>query len=139
MQLSAAIEAARASQHGVLVTLRKDGRPQLSNVVYQVDDQGSLRVSITSTRAKYHNLRRTPWAAMYIGREQFFAGYTVVEGSAHLSPVAAAVDDRTVEQLVDLYRSLGGEHQDWDEYRRAMVADHRVVLTITPESAYGMG
>ena len=51
---------------------------------------------------------------------------------------AASPDDATVEALIDLYRSMAGEHPDWDDYRRAMVAEERVVLTIRPTHAYGM-
>ena len=45
--------------------------------------------------------------------------------------------DAAVEELVALYRSLSGEHSDWDDYRRAMVADRRVVLRLSPTRAYG--
>jgi hypothetical protein len=51
--------------------------------------------------------------------------------------VAATPDDATVEELVDLYRSLQGEHEDWDDYRVAMVAERRVVVRIRPNHAYG--
>jgi hypothetical protein len=62
----------------------------------------------------------------------------VLEGDAQLSAVAAAPDDATVDELVELYRSLAGEHDDWDDYRRAMVADHRLVARLRPTHAYGM-
>ena len=38
---------------------------------------------------------------------------------------------------MDLYRSLQGEHEDWDDYRAAMVAERRVVVRIRPTHAYG--
>jgi hypothetical protein len=60
----------------------------------------------------------------------------VAEGTAALSPVAAARDDATVEELIDVYRAIRGEHPDWDDYRRAMVEDHRLVLRIDVERAY---
>ena len=55
-----------------------------------------------------------------------------------LTPVAADPGDATVDALVELYRTLAGEHDDWAEYRAAMVADRRLVLTVTPTNAYGM-
>ena len=137
MELREALEFARTNTKSVLLTVRSDGRPQSSNVIHAVGDDGVVRVSITATRAKYKNLRREPWAALHISREDFWA-YAVLECDATLSPVAESTDDATVEELVGLYRSMAGEHEDWDDYRRAMVADRRVVLRLTPVRAYGM-
>jgi PPOX class probable F420-dependent enzyme len=137
MELSAALDFARANRHSVLVTIRRNGRPQLSNVSHYVGDDQLIRVSITADRAKYHNLRREPWAAVHVTRPDFYA-YAVLEGSVELSPVAARPDDDTVEELVTYYRALAGEHEDWAAYRAAMVADRRAVVRFTPERAYGM-
>ena len=137
MELTKAIEFARTTKQSVLTTIRANGRPQLSNVLHLVGDDGVVRVSITADRAKYANLRREPWAALHVSRDDFYA-YAVLEGDVSLTPVAAAPDDATVEELVALYRALVGEHDDWDDYRRAMVADRRVVVRLTPTRAYGM-
>jgi hypothetical protein len=67
-----------------------------------------------------------------------FWSYVVVDGDAELSATAAADDDATVDDLVELYRSLQGEHPDWQAYRAAMVADRRLVIRIHPTHAYGM-
>jgi hypothetical protein len=64
--------------------------------------------------------------------------YAVAEGNAVLSAPAAAPDDDTVEALVALYRNVAGEHPDWDEYRRAMVTDRRVLLALQITHLYGM-
>ncbi|TCO35702.1 PPOX class probable F420-dependent enzyme [Kribbella steppae] len=121
---------------GVLVTLKRDGRPQLSNVTYVFDGE-RIRVSLTDGRAKTKNLRRDPRASLYVdgpgGRS-----YVVLEGKAELSPVAADPHDAVVEDLVDYYRTASGEHPDWDEYRRAMVTDKRLVFSMTIDHAYGM-
>lgn len=137
MELSTATEFARARRQGVLLTQRRDGHPQLSNIVYAVADDGLIRISITATRAKYKNLVREPWAALYVTQDDFWA-YVVLEGEAEVSPIAEATDDDTVDELVELYRSLSGEHPDWDDYRRAMVADERAVVRLRPTRAYGM-
>jgi len=126
-----------ASQHqGVLTTLKRDGRPQLSNIAYDVTD-GIVRISITADRAKYANATRDPRVSLYVGRKDFGA-YVVLEGDADVTPPAEATDDDSVEALIDLYRAMAGEHPDWDDYRRAMVADRRAVLSFTPTHAYGM-
>lgn len=136
MELAAALDFARRIPRSVLITLKRDGRPQVSNVLHWVDDDGIIRISITTDRAKYHNLKRQPWAALHVTREDFWA-YAVLESSVELSPVAADAADATVEELVAYYRALTGEHPDWSEYRAAMVRDRRVVARLTPTYAYG--
>lgn len=137
MDITSALEFAKTSRHSVLTTIKRDGRPQLSNVAHAVGDDGLIRISITTDRAKYKNLVREPWAALHVARSDFWA-YVVLEGDVTLSEVAAAPDDSAAEELVAVYRSIAGEHPDWDEYRQAMVADHRVVVRIEPKHAYGM-
>ncbi|MHC3450351.1 TIGR03618 family F420-dependent PPOX class oxidoreductase [Streptomyces prasinus] len=123
---------------GVLVTLKQDGRPQLSNVNHAYDpDERLIRVSITDDRAKTRNLRRDPRASYHVTTADRWA-YTVAEGTADLSPVAADPHDGTVEELVRLYRDVNGEHPDWDDYRAAMVRDRRLVLRLRVERAYGI-
>ena len=136
MELSEAVEAARQHHQSTLVTLRSDGLPQLSNVVHAVGEDGVVRVSTTDGRAKTTNLRRRPWAALKVDAGSFWS-YAVIEGSVALSPVASAVDDACVDELVGLYRAVSGEHPDWDEYRASMVADRRLVVRLSPERAYG--
>jgi PPOX class probable F420-dependent enzyme len=130
------------SRNGAVVTLKRDGRPQLSNVsiLFEPDGDGggSVRFSTTADRAKVANLRRDARASLYVTRPDF-GGYAVVEGTAQLSPVAAATDDATVDELVEVYRRIAGEHPDWDEYRAAMVADRRLVVRIPVERVYGWG
>ena len=121
---------------GVLVTLKRDGRPQLSNVGYAQGADGEIRISTPATTAKAGNLRRDPRASLHVAREDFWA-YAVVEGSAQLSEPAADPNDATVDALVDYYRVIAGEHPDWDEYRAAMVAEERLVITLTIERLYG--
>src|SRR6476619_5166155 len=89
-------------------------------------------------RAKFTNLARRPWAAVHVNGDNFFS-YAVIEGDVELSPVAERPDDATVDELVEHYRALmGADHEDWDDYRRAMVEDRRAVVRIRPTRAYGM-
>ncbi|HVW42750.1 MAG TPA: PPOX class F420-dependent oxidoreductase [Amycolatopsis sp.] len=123
---------------GVLVTLRRDGRPQLSNVTHHFDTATNrILVSITDSRAKTRNLRRDPRATYHVTTPDGWS-YAVVEGTAELSAVAEDPHDEAVEELVSLYRKVRGEHPDWDDYRRAMVADQRLVLRIPVERIIGM-
>ena len=123
---------------GVLVTLKKDGRPQLSNVSHAYyPDERVIRVSITDDRAKTRNLRRDPRASYHVTSSDRWA-FAVAEGTADLTPVAADPHDDTVEELIKLYRDVLGEHPDWDDYRAAMVRDRRLVLRLRVERAYGI-
>jgi PPOX class probable F420-dependent enzyme len=128
-----------AAQHrqGVLATLKRDGRPQLSNILYLARERYAVRISVTDGRAKTKNLRRDPRASLHVTRGDFFA-YVVLEGTAALSEVAEVADDPVVEELVAMYRAAQGEHPDWDEFRQVMVADRRLVATLTVSVAYGM-
>lgn len=137
MELSEALDFMRARHHGVLTTIKRDGRPQLSNVTYVVGDDGRIRVSVTDARAKTKNVRRDPRASLHVAQSDFWA-YAVVECDVELLPVAADPHDATVDALVDYYRSVMGEHGDWDDYRRAMVDEGRLLLLLTPVHAYGM-
>jgi PPOX class probable F420-dependent enzyme len=137
MELSSAVDFARVNRHSVLITIRRDGRPQLSNVLHHVFDDGLIRISITADRAKYKNLLREPWAALHVTQADFYA-YAVLEGSVELTPVATRTDDATVDELVAYYRAAMGEHDDWNAYRQAMVADRRVIARFAATRAYGM-
>jgi PPOX class probable F420-dependent enzyme len=123
---------------GVLATIKRDGRPQLSNVSYYFDPRNVVvQVSITESRAKTRNLRRDPRASILVSSDDGWS-YAVAEGTAELTPPAAAPDDATVQALITLYRNIAGEHPDWDEYGHAMVTDRRVVLTLPIAHLYGM-
>ena len=123
---------------GVLATIKRDGRPQLSNVSYHFDPRSLvLQVSITEPRAKTRNLRRDPRASLLVDADDGWS-YAVAEGNVELTPPAAAPDDDTVEGLIALYRNIAGEHPDWDEFREAMVTDRRVLLTLPITHVYGM-
>jgi PPOX class probable F420-dependent enzyme len=137
MDLTKALSFARSHHQGILMTLRSDGRPQSSNIAFGVGDDGIVRISVTDDRAKTRNLRRDPRASLHVNRADFYA-YVVLEGDAVLSSVAVRPDDATVEELIELYRAVQGDHPDWAEFREAMVADRRLVVRLRPTRAYGM-
>jgi len=123
---------------GVLATIKRDGRPQMSIVTYHFDARSlAIEVSITEPRAKTRNLRRDPRASVLVASDDGWS-YAVAEGNAILTPPATAPDDETVEALITLYRNVAGEHPDWDDYRAAMVTDRRVLLRLPITHVYGM-
>lgn len=138
MSDEALLKLLRTRSVGALATLMPDGRPQLSTIVYGVDEDGStVRISVTDDRVKTRNLRRDPRAALYVNSEDGWS-WVVAEGIAELSPVATGPQDGTVRELIELYRSIRGEeHPDWDDYRRAMVAERRLVVRLVVRRLYG--
>jgi PPOX class probable F420-dependent enzyme len=137
MELADALTFVRARKNGVLTTIRANGRPQLSNILYVPGDDDVLRISITDGRAKTKNIRRDPRVSLYVPGDNFWQ-FLVLEGTAELTPVAADPQDDTVEQLVAYYRAGNGEHPDWDDFRATMVADGRLIAVVHPERAYGL-
>lgn len=138
MTLEEALALVAGQQLGALVTLRRDGRPQTSNVVYAVRDREVL-VSVTDSRAKTRNLRRDPRAALHVSTPDGSA-WACVEGSAQLSPVTTAPGDETGRALGQLYVQItGAQHPDWEEFHRAMVEERRLLLTIPVVHGYGGG
>ena len=137
MELADALDYVRARRQGVVVAIKSDGRPQLSNIVYEVDDDGTIRISATADRAKTRNLQRDGRASLYVTAEDF-GSYCVIEGDVEVTPVTTEPGDATSNALVAYYRSLAGEHTDWDDYRQAMIDEGRLMLLLRPTRAYGM-
>jgi PPOX class probable F420-dependent enzyme len=137
MDLATALDWAAQRKHGVLITLRGDGRPQSSDIVYTVDG-GRFLISVTGDRAKTVNMRRDPRVVLHVTEPSSWS-YLSFDATAELSPVTTEPGDATSDELVALYEQVSGEpHPDWDEYRRAMVDQRRLVARITPHSVVGM-
>ena len=137
MDLTEALTFIGARKQGVLATIRANGRPQLSNIMFVPDEGDTFLISITADRAKTANLRRDPRASLYVLGDNFYQ-YVVIEAVAELSPVASDPQDATVEALIRYYEAASGAHPNWDEYRAAMIADKRLAVTLRPERAYGL-
>jgi PPOX class probable F420-dependent enzyme len=130
MDIPQALEFLYANHRAVLATTRRDGSPQLSPVAVTVDADGLLVVSTRETSVKTRNLRRDPRVWVCAFTNGFFGPWVQVGGTAEIVPLPDAM-----EGLVSYYRSISGEHPDWDDYRRAMTAERRVLLRITPTTA----
>lgn len=119
-----------ANHRGVLATFRADGRPQMSPVTVAVDDAGRVIISTREPSVKVRNIRRDPRVSFVGLNDRFYGDWVQVEG------VAEVVDGpEVVELLVDYYRRASGEHPDWDEYRKAMVDDKRVLIRFAIDRA----
>ncbi len=129
MEISEAVEFVRHNHRGVLAVTRADGRPQMSPVSGTVNPDGLVVVSSRQTAYKVRSLQARPYAAYCGFADQFFGQpWVQIEGPARIVTLPDAM-----EPLVDYYRSISGEHPDWDDYRAAMERDRRVLIVITPE------
>ncbi|MDH3296175.1 MAG: PPOX class F420-dependent oxidoreductase [Acidimicrobiia bacterium] len=136
MNVSSALDWIAQRRNGVLITIRGDGRPQSSDIVYHVDD-GAVVISVTDNRAKTRNLRRDPRAVLHVSEPSSWS-YVSLDGTVDLTEVAGSPDDATADALADYYRAVAGqEHPDWAEYRQAMVDEGRLLVRLTPSSAVG--
>jgi len=137
MDLSDALDFIRGRHLAVLATNKRDGRPQMSIITYVVGDDGRVQISVGQSRAKAKNLQRDPRASLHVA-ESDFGSYCVIEADVELLAPAADPNDATVDALVEYFRSIRGEHENWDDYRRAMVSEGRLLLLLSPTHAYGM-
>lgn len=129
MDLDAARQFVDQHHRAVLVTFRRDGRPQTSLIAVGVDDGGRLIVSSRERAYKVRNLRRDPRVSVCVLRDDF-GDWIQVDGTATVVSLPEAM-----EPLVDYYRRTAGEHPDWDDYRRAMERDERVLVRVDIERA----
>ncbi|MGO8876396.1 MAG: PPOX class F420-dependent oxidoreductase [Acidimicrobiales bacterium] len=130
MEIERAREFLRHNHRAVLHTFRRDGSPQLSPVACSIDDSGRAVVSTSETSAKARNARRDERISLCVFQDSFFGDWVQIDGSAEVISLPDAMDG-----LIAYYRSIGGEHPDWDEYRNAMVTEQRVLIAVTIERA----
>jgi PPOX class probable F420-dependent enzyme len=125
VDLEAARTFIRQNHRAVLAARRQDGSAQLSPVLCAVDRDGRVVVSTRETAMKVANLRRDPTVSVCVLNDGFFGDWLQVDGQAEVVSLPDAM-----EGLVEYYRSISGEHDDWDDYRAAMVRDRRVLVRI---------
>lgn len=130
MDLDKARTFLKDHHRGVMATYRQDGRPQMSPILIGLDENGRAIVSSRETAYKVRNLRRDPRVSVCIFTDQFFGEWIQIYGRAEILSLPEAM-----EPLVSYYRTVVGEHEDWDDYRAAMVREKRVLIRITLEQA----
>jgi PPOX class probable F420-dependent enzyme len=123
----ALLDFIRPRHRAVLLTRRGGGGPQLSPVTYGVDANGRVVVSTYPSRAKVANARRTPAVSLCVLSDDWDGPWVQLDGEAEVLDLPEAL-----EPLVEYYRSISGEHPDWDEYRAAMQRQGKSLLRITP-------
>ena len=130
MDAAEALEFARKNPRAVVATMKRDGTPQLSPVLVSVDSQDRLVISTRESAMKTLNVRRDPRAWLCLMNDGFFGDWAQISGAVDVLSLPEAM-----EPLVEYYRSLSGEHPDWDDYRAAMIKQRRCLIRITPTEA----
>ena len=130
MDIDQATAFVRDNPRAVLATLRRDGTPQMSPVLVGVDEKNRLVISTRETAIKVANVRRDPRAWVCVLNDGFYGAWAQLGGEVEVVSLPEAM-----EPLVEYYRSISGEHQDWDEYRASMERERRVLLRIEPTRA----
>jgi PPOX class probable F420-dependent enzyme len=116
-----------AHHQWVLATTRRDGRPQMSLVTGGMLPSGELAISTYPERVKARNIRRNPWVSMAVLGDRFNDAWVQIDGDGRVVDLPEALD-----AFVEYYRSISGEHPDWDEYRQAMVDQGKCMILVTP-------
>jgi PPOX class probable F420-dependent enzyme len=122
----ALLEFVRPRHHAILMTTRKDGRPQSSPNTCGVDAEGRIVVSTYPERAKAANVRRDSRVSVCVLSDDFGGPWVQVDGTAEVLDLPEAL-----EPLVEYYRGISGEHPDWEEYRQAMRDQGKSLIRVT--------
>lgn len=128
MDTETALQFVRTNHRAVLATRRSNGEIAQSPVLAVVDDAGRVLISTRETAMKVRHLRRDPRGWSCVLPDTFFGTWVHIAGPVEIISLPEAMD-----LLVDYYRLASGEHEDWDDYRAAMVAEQRCVVVITPD------
>ncbi len=130
MDIAQAQQFLSENERAVLATRRRDGGIQMSPVTVGLDAAGGVIISSRESAYKVKNLRRDPWASLCVMVDEFTGPWIQVEGTVEVVALPQAM-----HLLIDYYRRVAGEHPDWDDYRRAMQQDRRVLIRLTIERA----
>ena len=130
MNIDQAREFLKKNHRAVLATTRQDGSPQLSPVLVGIDQDGWVVMSTRETAFKTRNMRRNPRVSICAFVDEFFGEWLQIDGEAEVVSLPAAMDG-----LVSYYKTVVGEHPDWEDYRAAMVKEQRVLVRINIKRA----
>ena len=130
MDIDEAIAFTATNHRGILSTRRRDGRPQLSPIAVAPAAPGTVVISTRETAMKAKNIARDPRVSICVLTDAWYGAHVQLDGTAEILHLPDAM-----EPLVDYYRTVAGEHPDWDDYRAAMERERRVLLVVSVTDA----
>lgn len=129
MEITEGLDYVRENSRAVIATRRADGSPQMSPITLAVVDD-TIVMSTRQTAYKVKQLRRDPTCHLCVFPDRWLGPWVQLDCTVEIIDQPDALDI-----LVEYYRTLRGEHPDWDEYRQAMVDDQRCIVRFTIERA----
>jgi PPOX class probable F420-dependent enzyme len=127
VELSQLLDFVRPRHRMLIATMRADGRPQISPVSGGVDAEGRIVISSYPARAKTRNAERDSRVSLLVLSDEWDGAWVQVDGDAEVVHMPEAADG-----LMEYYRSMSGEHSNWDEYRKAMTIQNKSLIRVTP-------
>ncbi|GAA2939584.1 MULTISPECIES: PPOX class F420-dependent oxidoreductase [Streptomyces] len=123
-------------QFGTLASVKRDGRPHLTTMVYSWDPEARIvRFSTTAERVKVKHLRRDPRAALHVQGGDVWS-FAVAEGEAEVSEVTTVPGDAVGRELLGMIPKAA-KPEDEDAFLEELVAEHRVVVRLKVDRLYG--
>ncbi len=122
------LDFVRGRHKVVLITAKQDGSPQISPVTAGLDGAGRVVISTYPERAKTRNAQRHPPVSLLVLSDDWDGPWVQIDGRAEVLDLPGALDP-----LVDYFRAIAGEHDDWDEYRAAMQRQGKALIRVTIE------
>jgi PPOX class probable F420-dependent enzyme len=116
--------------HRACIAVRqKDGWPQMTFVSPGIDAEGRVIITSRSRTYKVKHLRRDPRVSLLVFGEQYSGSkFVQIHGRAEIIELPDAMDT-----LVYWYKQVRGEHKSWDDYKRQMADEKRVIIRVTIE------
>jgi PPOX class probable F420-dependent enzyme len=101
----------------------------MSLVTMGLDNQGRIAIATYPERVKVLNARRNPTTSLLVIGDEFNSEWVQVDGTLEVLDLPEAL-----EPLCDYFRSISGEHPNWDEYRAAMEQQGKTLLRLAISS-----
>ena len=126
VELNELLEFVRDRHKVVLVTKKRDGSPQVSPVTAGLDSNGRIVIATYPERAKARNARRDARVSLLVLSDDWNGAWVQIDGQAEVLDLPEALDP-----LVEYFRVITSEYEDWDEYRAAMQRQGKSLIRVT--------
>lgn len=129
MEIADAQNFMKGNHRACIAVRQKDDWPQMTFVTPGIDPQGRVIITSRGTTYKIKHIRRDPRVSMLIFGEQYSGSkFVQIHGTAEIIELPEAMDT-----LIFWYKQIRGEHKNWDDYRKQMHDEKRVIIRVNIE------
>ena len=129
MEIAQAKAFLQQNHRACIAVRQKDGSPQMTLVTPGIDAQGRVLMTSRGTTYKVKHIRRDPRVSMLIFGEQYSGSkFVQIHGTAEIIDQPEAMDG-----LIYWYKQVRGEHKNWDDYKKQMQDEKRVIIRVNIE------